>query len=171
VECIGIDVSEPLIRMANASNNKDNVTFLHADILDKGFNIEKNIDLITCFGTAVCISDIGVLLGAMFRFKPKMIFFNDVINVNGLDVVVGYKRQNQTDYNFAYNIRCEQTWRELINEHTEYSIEFEPYKMESELKKSDNPIRNYHSNIDGELLQRNGLDLILRGHNIIFKRH
>ena len=170
VECIGVDISEELISRAKANSNNKNTKFLHANILEDSSMVKKPIDLITCFGTAVTIENLKLLIDKMISFQPKLIFLNDAINVNGLDVVVGYRRQEQTEFNYGYNIRCEETWRGLIKKFQDYSIEFQPYKMKNKLIKGNYPTRNYHSSIDGELLQRNGMDLIIRGYNILISR-
>tara|TARA_B110000208_G_scaffold188178_1_gene247377 strand:+ start:2218 stop:2901 length:684 start_codon:yes stop_codon:yes gene_type:complete len=170
VECIGVDISEELISRAKANSNNSNTKFLHADILEDSSMVKKPIDMITCFGTAIAIENLKLLIDRLISFQPKLIFLNDFINVNGLDVVVGYRRQEQTKFNYGYNIRSEETWRGLIKNFQDYSIEFQPYKMKSKLIKGNSPTRNYHSSIDGELLQRNGMDLIVRGYNILISR-
>jgi len=169
IKCVGVDISQELISQAKSNSNNSHSIFLNNNILENNLSIDNSFDCITCFGTAVAIENLGLLLETLISFKPKLIFLNDFVNVNGLDVVVGYRRQEQTKFNHPYNIRCEETWRELIKGFPDYSIEFEPYKMKTSLSKSDNPIRNYHSFIDGENLQRNGMDLILRSYNILIK--
>jgi len=161
--------SKELISWAKSNSKNSSQIFLHGNILEDNIKIDNYIDCITCFGTAVTIENLGLLLERLISFKPKLIFLNDVINVNALDVVVGYRRQQQANFNYPYNIRCAETWRELIKDFPDYSIEFEPYKMKTHLSKNHNPTRNYHSSIDGEILQRNGMDLILRPYNILIK--
>jgi SAM-dependent methyltransferase len=169
VKCIGLDVQQELIVEAKSKSNNPNVKFLFGNILENNFPIDLTIDCITCFGTVVTIENLGLLLERLISFKPKLIFINDVINLNGIDVVVGYKRQDSSEFNYPYNIRCTDTWKKLLNVFPDYSIDFEPYIMKTHLSKSDDPIRNFHSSIDGEILQRNGMDLILRPHNILIK--
>ena len=110
------------------------------------------------------------LIERLISFKPKLVFLNDYINLNGLDVVVGYRREYSSEFNYAYNIRCKATWEKLIENFPDYSIEFKPYVMKTKLSESDDPVRNFHSSIDGEIFQRNGMDLILRPYNILIKR-
>jgi SAM-dependent methyltransferase len=169
VKCIGLDVQQELIAEAKSKSNNPNAKFLYGNILEDNFSIDMSIDCITCFGTAVTIENLGLLLERFISFKPKLIFINDFINVNGLDVVVGYRRQDFSDFNYPYNIKCKDTWKQLLKDFPDYSIEFEPYVMKAHLIKSDNPIRNFHSSIDGDTFQRNGMDLILRPHNILIK--
>ncbi len=171
VECYGLDISEDLISLAKSRKSNSNTNFVCTNILNDEFEIKKSIDCITCFGTAVTIQNLELLLEKFMRLEPKLIFFNDVVNVNGLDVVVGYKRQEASNFNYPYNIRCFETWRELISKYPSYSIDFKPYKMSTVLNKTDNPTRNYHSNIDGEVIQRNGMDLILRPFNIFIRKN
>jgi SAM-dependent methyltransferase len=169
VKCIGLDVQQELIQEAKSKSINSNAKFLLGNILENDFSLDTPIDCITCFGTAVTIENLGLLLERLISFKPKLIFINDVINLNGLDVVVGYKRQDSPEFNYPYNIRCTGTWKKLLNVFPDYSIDFEPYIMKTHLSESDDPTRNFHSSIDGEILQRNGMDLILRPHNIIIK--
>lgn len=169
VKCVGLDMQKDLIAEAKSRSNNPNVSFIHGNILEDNFLIDMSIDCITCFGTAVTIENLALLLERFISFKPKLIFINDCINVNGLDVVVGYRRQGSSEFNYPYNIRCIDTWKQLLKEFPEYSIEFEEYTMKTHLSKSDDPTRNFHSSIDGETLQRNGMDLILRPHNILIK--
>ena len=169
VKCVGLDVQKELIDDAKSKSNNPNAKFLCGNILEDNFSIDMPVDCITCFGTAVTIENLALLLERFISLKPKLIFINDVINVNGLDVVVGYRRQGSSDFNYPYNIRCKDTWMQLLKGFPDYSIEFEPYVMKTNLIKSNDPIRNFHSSIDGETLQRNGMDLILRPHNILIK--
>ena len=39
--------------------------------------------------------------------------------------------------------------------------------METNLKKHEDPVRNYHALIDSERILTNGLGLILRGYNLV----
>ena len=56
---------------------------------------------------------------------------NDVVNVNGVDVICGYKKDLNDEFNFAYNIRSFSTWEKILNTYENYSIRFEPYKMDT----------------------------------------
>ena len=169
VKCIGVDVSQELISQANSNSNNSNSTFLNNNILEENLLMDNSFDFITGFGFINTVDNLSLILKKLISFKPKLIFLNDFINENGLDVVVGYKRQEQADFNYPYKIRCEETWIKLMKSFPDYSIEFEPYKMKTSLSKSDNPICNYYSSIDGENVQRNGMDLILRPYNILIK--
>ena len=94
---------------------------------------------------------------------------NDFKNVNGLDVDVGYRRQVSSHFNYPYSMRCKEPWMQLLEGFPACSIEFEPYVMKTNLIKCDDPICHFHSSIDAETLQRKGMDLILRPHNILIK--
>jgi SAM-dependent methyltransferase len=169
IKCIGLDIQQELISEAKFKSKNPNATFLLGNILENNFSIDIPIDCITCFGTIVTIENLGLLVERLILLKPKLIFINDFINLNGLDVDVSYKRHDSSDFNYAYKIRCKDAWKKLLNSFPDYSIDFEPYIMKTRLSKSDDPIRNFHSSIDGEILQRNGMDLILRPHNILIK--
>ena len=151
-----------------SKSNNPNAKFLYGNILEDYSSTDMPVDCITCFITAVTIENSALLLERFISFKLKLIFINDFINLNGLDVVVG-KRQDSSDFNYPYDIRSKDTWTQLFKGFPDYSIEFEPYVMKTDQIKSDNEIRNFHSSIDGEVLQRNEMGLILRLHNILKK--
>jgi hypothetical protein len=96
--------------------------------------------------------------------------FNDFININGIDIRCGYRRHLNDNFNFAYNIRSFATWRKLTSDYVGYEISFENYKTNQELTRSSDPVRNFSSTFDGEIIQSNGLDLILRPYNIFITR-
>ena len=166
VKCIGVDVSEELIRFAKSRNTNKNVNYYCVNILNEDFEFKIDIQFVTIFGTAVTIDNLQLLIEKLMLLNPKLIMLNDVVNVNGVDVICGYKKDLNDEFNFAYNIRSFSTWEKILKTYENYSIRFEPYKMDTNLKRVKDPIRNFHSNIDGEIVQRNGLDLILRPYNI-----
>ena len=171
VKCIGVDISEELIKNAKSRNQNKNIKFYCKNILSNDFTLDKPIQFVTCFGSVAVIDDLDTLLQKIIVLDPKLIMFNDVVNENGLDVKCGYRRSNQDKFNFIYNIRSFNTWEKAVNKFKGYSINFEPYKMKNKLNPSDDPIRNFHSNLDGEIVQRNGLDLITRPYNIYIEKN
>lgn len=170
VKCYGIDISAELIEHANARNQNNNTEFYCVDVLNNEKQFDSDIDFVTCFGTATAIDDLNKLIGNLIDFKPKLIMFVETINPNGLDIKCGYRRNTEDKFNFAYNIRCFDSWKNEIAKFEGYSITFEAYKMDTKLVRSGDPIRNFHSNVDGEIVQRNGLDLILHYYQIFVER-
>lgn len=171
VKCIGIDISDELIKFAKFRNTNLNINYHCENILSKNFNLKIDVEFVTIFGTAVTIENLELFIDKVISFNPKLIMLNDVINENGLDLRCGYKKHFNDEFNFSYNIRSFSTWKRLVSNFKNYSINFESYKMNTILKPNKDPIRNYHSNLDGEIIQRNGLDLILRPYNIYLKKN
>lgn len=169
VKCYGIDVSNELIAIAKSRNTSENKQFICKNILTDKIGIQNPIDLVTCLGTAGSIENFELLVKKIIDLKPRLVMFNDLININGLDIVCGYRRHLKDNFNYAYNIHCFETWKEVVKMYPGYSVDFQPYKMSTNLKKTDNPIRNFHSNVDNEIVQRNGLDLLLRPYNIFIR--
>jgi hypothetical protein len=95
--------------------------------------------------------------------------FNDFIYINSLDIVCGYQRHLRDNFNYAYHIRSFETWKLVVEMYPGYSVDFKAYKISTNLKKTDDPIRNFHSNVDNKKVQRNGLDLLLRPYNIFIR--
>ena len=169
IQCYGIDVSKDLIEKAKSRTTNEKKEFFCLDILTDEVKFSTPIDFVTCFGTACTIENIELLLTKIIKLKPKLVMFNDLINENGFDIICGYRRHINDDYNYAYNIRSFETWREIIQRFPGYSVDFEPYKMSTNLQKTDDLLRNFHSNVDNEKVQRNGLDLLLRSFNIFVR--
>lgn len=169
IQCYGVDISKDLIEKAKSSTTNKKKEFFCLDILNEKAEFSTPIDFVTCFGTAGCIENIELLITNIIKLKPKLVMFNDLINENGLDIICGYRRHINDDFNYAYNIRSFETWREIIQRFPGYSVDFEPYKMSTNLQKTDDPLRNFHSNVDNEKVQRNGLDLLLRFFNIFVR--
>lgn len=169
IKCYGIDVSNDLITIAKSQNTDKKKQFFCLDILNDKVEIQNPIDLVTCFGTIGTIENFELCIKKIIELKPRLVMFNDLINENGLDIVCGYKRHFNDNFNYAYNIRCFETWKEVVKMYPGYSVDFQPYKMSTNLKKTDDPIRNFHSNVDNEQVQRNGLDLLLRPYNIFIR--
>ena len=51
------------------------------------------------------------------------------------------KKNINDEFNFAYNIRSFSTWEKILKTYENYSIRFEPYKMDTNLKRVKDPIR------------------------------
>ncbi|MFL2588666.1 MAG: class I SAM-dependent methyltransferase [Parvicellaceae bacterium] len=134
VKCIGIDTSEELIKFAKSRNTNKNINYKCGNILNKNFEFKIEIQFVTIFGTALTIDNLQLLIDKVMLFNPKLIMLNDVVNVNDIDVICGYKRNINDEFNFPYNIRSFSTWEQVLNNYENYSISFEPYKYGHTIK-------------------------------------
>jgi SAM-dependent methyltransferase len=169
---LGIDISKELIEKANESNNKKNISYKCVDfVCDETLKI-KSFDLITILGTLAAIEDHIKFLDSVFALEPKQIVINDVFNENEIDVRCGYRRPNEgnKDFNYAYNIRSMTTIKTYLSAKLNYSAEFQPYDLETLLKPTDDPTRNYHANFNGRTVLTNGMNLVLYGYNVFITK-
>lgn len=168
IKGIGVDISEDLIKEARRTRLKDNLEFICQDVFE--YSVELKPQLVVMTGFLCTFLEFERLLKKAISLTEKYIFINDFINNYGVDCKYLFREQGETEFQAVYNIWSKTTLaRFLDTQNIKYSIE--PYEMTSLLLENENPMYNYHAELNEKKILLNNGGIILDGCNIFMEKN
>jgi len=164
---IGIDKSAELIEVAKATRQKPNLTFQCADILED--QVFTETDLVVMTGFLCTFMDFKPVFEAALSISNKYIFVNDFLNSFGIDSRFAFREGCDQDFQNTYNIWAVGTIESYLSSlGLQFSIE--PYLMASHLDEAEDPMFNFHAELDGKRVLTNRGGILLDGYNIFITK-
>ena len=161
---VGIDISNELINIAR--KRVSHAKFHEADVFEF-FKGKTEFDAVCLLGTLHTFLDYEELIGSICNScSPRALIIQSPFNTNPVDVHVFHagatENSEKNQYQCAYSIYCIEKLTSFLKTLCAV-VSVKNYEMKQTLKRDyENPMRNYHINVDGEKCLTNGASIILR---------
>ncbi len=157
IQYLGLDISNPLLKMARKINKKNkHYKFKNLNLFDcnnKNFkklakkNFKGNFDLITLLGTLTSFSNANSVIKRLLSLNPKFLILHSPLNEKTNSSVKFYYKNKKKIIKGQLHIISKQYINQILG--SKYSVKFKKYKLKTSLKKNDkNLLRNYHINFN-----------------------
>ncbi len=169
----GFDISENMI--SKAKEKVPNAKFFVQDIQKSyaDWLIKPKSSIVIASGILCIFDDYKSVLDNILSCASNngIIIIRTIINPDPIDVVMRYRRSNNTVWESGWNILSKETLENYLKEKDFInSFEWDDYKLPIKMeKKISDPMRAHTKLIDGENILVNGACQILNQTNLIIK--
>jgi len=165
----GVDKSAELIKIANETRKKINLTFICDDVLSPDFS--QVADVVVMTGFLCTFMQFELILEKSINAANKLVLINDFMNPFGVDARFTMRNSKffPKEFQTVYTIWSISTLSEHLD-HLGVKYQFIPYVMKSHLNEFLEPVRNFHAILDGDKVIINRAGMILYGYNIIIEK-
>lgn len=165
----GVDKSPELIKIANETRKKSNLSFVCEDILSPSFS--RIADVVVMTGFLCTFMQFELILEKAINAANKLILINDFMNPFGVDARFTIRNTEffPKEFQTVYTIWSISTLSQHLD-HLGVKYEFIPYCMKSHLDEFPEPVRNFHAILDGEKVLINRAGMIFYGYDIVIEK-
>ncbi len=164
---VGIDISCELINEAKNSRKKNNLEFYCSDIFK--YNPLIKPELVVMTGFLATFLEFEAVIEKAISLSQRFIFINDFINNFDLDCKYSFREDGENNFQTPYNIWSKKTISSFLKK-KKLSFVIEEYKINSWIKKTENPLYMFHAVVDEKKTLINNGGIILNGCNIFIEK-